>query len=153
MKSLSCEMRDDCLNAVTHIGNKGYIYCSVHALERRQSGYERTRRLRVWELKLLRNGDAVPSYTPIKKPRHAASQRRMTRQEALVEAQRRWGPQAEVHRYNGSPRFGQPTRYGVYRCSLLESATAQMGIGESWELAFSDADARHSRADAFPSIL
>jgi hypothetical protein len=66
----------------------------------------------------------------------------MNQAQALAEARRRWGTKAEVHRYNGKPKYGQPTRYGVYRCSLFESATAQMGIGESWELAFADADNR-----------
>ena len=66
----------------------------------------------------------------------------MTREDALREAQRRWGNKAEVCRYNGSPKYEVPTRYAVYRCSILESALAQMGIGYSWEAAFADAERR-----------
>ena len=42
----SCDMRKDCAEAVTHIGSKGYIYCAKHAVQRRESGYERTRAMR-----------------------------------------------------------------------------------------------------------
>jgi hypothetical protein len=141
-------MSKDCPNTATHIGNKGFIYCTEHALHRRQSGYEDTRRLRAWELKLLQSGDVVPSYRPIRKPTTELAKKRMTTQQALVEARRRWGPEAKVHRYNGRRRFGEPTRYGVYRCSLLESAIAQMGVGISWELAFADAAAHQSFTEA-----
>ena len=65
---MQCEMRRECQNEVTHIGSKGYIYCSECAVRRRHSGYERTRKMRVWELNLVRNGKQVPSYKPIPKP-------------------------------------------------------------------------------------
>lgn len=72
----SCDMKKDCSNPVTHIGEKGYAYCTAHAVTRRQSGYERTRKMRAWELKLLREGKPLPSYKPIPKPKpepHAGS--------------------------------------------------------------------------------
>jgi hypothetical protein len=59
-----CEMSHDCAQPVTHIGEKGYIYCAGHAADRR---YERTRALRPWELDLIRAGQPVPSYRPITK--------------------------------------------------------------------------------------
>jgi len=59
---MKCDMTKDCTNQVTHIGEKGYVYCADHAWERRQSGYERTRRMRGWELNLIRNGKPLPSY-------------------------------------------------------------------------------------------
>jgi hypothetical protein len=58
----SCDMRKDCAEAVTHIGSKGYVYCATHAVQRRESGYERTRAMRPWELKLISTGQPLPSY-------------------------------------------------------------------------------------------
>jgi hypothetical protein len=60
-----CEMSRDCAQPVTHVGEKGYIYCAGHAATRR--GHERTRALRPWELELIRAGRPVPSYHPITK--------------------------------------------------------------------------------------
>jgi hypothetical protein len=65
---MQCAMRDECRQPVTHIGEKGYVYCAEDAERRRQSGYERTRRMRVWELQLIANGQPLPSYTPQRKP-------------------------------------------------------------------------------------
>lgn len=50
----------DC--AVTHIGNKGYVYCAICAVIRRQSGYERTRRLTKTEMRLLQSGEPIRKY-------------------------------------------------------------------------------------------
>lgn len=58
-------MTKDCTEAVTHIGSKGYVYCAEHAVGRRQSGYERTRAMRAWELKLIAAGQPLPSYKPV----------------------------------------------------------------------------------------
>jgi hypothetical protein len=59
---MQCDMKHDCHSVVTHIGEKGYIYCTEHAVERRQSGYERTRKMRQWELKLIKAGKPLPTY-------------------------------------------------------------------------------------------
>ena len=67
-KRLQCEMEHGCQSPVTHVGEKGFIYCESHGADRRKSGIERCRRLRAWELKLLRDGKALPSYKPIRKP-------------------------------------------------------------------------------------
>lgn len=64
---LQCQMSDDCRNSVTHIGEKGYIYCQACIVHRK--GYERCRRMRAWEMKLLLTGEPLPSYKPIPKPR------------------------------------------------------------------------------------
>jgi len=64
-----CDMKRDCTNPVTHIGEKGYIYCATHAVSRRQSGYERTRRMRAWELEYIRVGKPLPSYQVSAKPK------------------------------------------------------------------------------------
>lgn len=67
-KQLRCEMDHDCDAPVTHVGSKGYIYCAGHAQIRRQSGYERCRKARGWEMGMLRAGRVLPSYKPQKKP-------------------------------------------------------------------------------------
>lgn len=58
-----CEMLEDCPRPVTHIGEKGYIYCQLCAANRR--GWERTRKLAKWELALIEQGKQILSYSPI----------------------------------------------------------------------------------------
>lgn len=66
--ALRCEMRETCERPVTHIGEKGYAYCAECAVYRREGHYERTRKLRPWELALLVAGKQIPSYRPARKP-------------------------------------------------------------------------------------
>jgi hypothetical protein len=66
-----CDMTEFCQSAVTHIGNKGYAYCAEHAQQRRQYGYESTRKMRVWELQLLASGQPLPSYQPLPQPKES----------------------------------------------------------------------------------
>lgn len=66
---MQCEMKDDCKNDVTHIGEKGWIYCTDHATSRRASGYERTREMRAWERRWIRQGKVLPSYTAGPEPK------------------------------------------------------------------------------------
>jgi hypothetical protein len=63
MTAPQCDMQADCPMRVTHIGEKGYIYCAGHAPQRR--GIERVRRMRAFELALIRAGFALPSYKPL----------------------------------------------------------------------------------------
>ena len=70
---MQCEMKHDCCNLVTHIGEKGYIYCVEHALARRQSGYERTRKMRPWEVRLIASGQPLPSYRLLAQPKVSAT--------------------------------------------------------------------------------
>ena len=58
----TCDMRHECTAPVTHIGEKGYVYCAEHVQCRR--GVERCRRLRAFELRLLESGHALPWYKP-----------------------------------------------------------------------------------------
>lgn len=67
-RTTSCQMIDNCANPVTHIGEKGYIYCTFHALRRRASGYESTRKMRAWELRWINAGKTLPSYRPGAEP-------------------------------------------------------------------------------------
>ena len=61
-----CQMKRDCGNAVTHIGERGYVYCSEHAPLRK--GIERTRRMRPWEMALIAKGKPIPNYQRLPKP-------------------------------------------------------------------------------------
>lgn len=61
-RALQCDMRRECTEPVTHIGEKGYTYCAEHVADRR--GVERCRRMRAWEVDLLRAGKPLPSYEP-----------------------------------------------------------------------------------------
>lgn len=62
MDKLKCDGWCENTGTVTHIGEKGYAYCSECATRRRASGYERCRKMRAWELQLLREGKQLPSY-------------------------------------------------------------------------------------------
>lgn len=64
--ALICEMKKDCVNPVTHIGERGFVYCAEHAPLRQ--GWERVRRVVPWELKLLLAGEPIPSYKRGRKP-------------------------------------------------------------------------------------
>lgn len=66
--TLQCQMRDDCHEPVSHIEDRGFIYCQEHAVSRRQSGWGHTRKLRPWEIRLLLAGEPVPTYEPLSKP-------------------------------------------------------------------------------------
>lgn len=57
---LRCEMTDKCTEPVTHIDDKGYIYCSHHGLYRRF--YRRCRKLRPHEMRRLQRGELVKHY-------------------------------------------------------------------------------------------
>jgi hypothetical protein len=72
-----CDMRADCDNRVTHIGEKGYVYCATCVPSR--AGWERCRRLRAFELALLARGVALPSYRPLKKAETLAKVEERTR--------------------------------------------------------------------------
>ena len=58
-----CEMYDDCQNPVTHIGEKGYVYCAEHVGCRK--GWEHCRRMRGWEKARIAAGKPLMSYRPI----------------------------------------------------------------------------------------
>lgn len=64
-KVLECDGGfDTCTGAgtVSMIGNKGYAYCAACGLVRRQSGYERVRKLTPKELRTLESGEPLKRY-------------------------------------------------------------------------------------------
>jgi|SRR6185369_14428356 len=63
MRTLKCDMKHDCARPVTHIDEKGFIYCAEHGQQRRN--HKRCRKLQGWELQRLLEGKTVPSYKPI----------------------------------------------------------------------------------------
>lgn len=58
---IRCDMADDCMEDVTMLDDKGYVYCEAHGLERRDVGY-RSRKLRPHELNRLKRGDTLTRY-------------------------------------------------------------------------------------------
>jgi hypothetical protein len=60
MSALRCDMTRECAAPVSHIGEKGYAYCTHHAANRQY--VERCRRLRAWELRQLAAGQPLKSY-------------------------------------------------------------------------------------------
>jgi hypothetical protein len=55
-----CDMERDCAEQVTHIGEKGFVYCAKHVGDRR--GWERCRAMRPWERRLVASGKPLRSY-------------------------------------------------------------------------------------------
>jgi hypothetical protein len=51
-----------CLGAASMIGDKGYAYCAPCGVNRRESGYERVRKLRPHELAKLLRGEPLARY-------------------------------------------------------------------------------------------
>jgi hypothetical protein len=54
---LQCDMTTDCANPVTHVDEKGFIYCCDHGVTRKN--YCRCRKLLSNELRTLRNGKPI----------------------------------------------------------------------------------------------
>ena len=59
-KFLTCDMKADCQNPVTHIGAKGYLYCTPCASHRH--GVERTRALTAREISHLEQGRTLRNF-------------------------------------------------------------------------------------------
>lgn len=59
---LNCDMIAGCLNPVTHLGNKGYIYCASCGMIRRASGQERVRKMTPIELRMVQSGNPLERY-------------------------------------------------------------------------------------------
>ena len=57
---IRCDWRDTCSAEVTHIGEKGYVYCAGHVGNRR--GIERCRKLLVSERRALERGEKIASF-------------------------------------------------------------------------------------------
>ncbi len=64
-KTLACDMKNDCKDHVTHIDNKGFVYCSSHGAQRRMNGTP-CRKMSRAEIKRLEEGGTI-SYTRHKK--------------------------------------------------------------------------------------
>jgi hypothetical protein len=59
-RDLHCDMKEDCDQPVTHIDEKGWVYCEQHGKSRKQS--MRCRKLTQQELKKLEKGEPLSSY-------------------------------------------------------------------------------------------
>jgi len=58
---LKCDMSKTCEEPVTHIDEKGFVYCTKHGVQRRGSGH-RCRKLRPNELGQLKRGEPLAQY-------------------------------------------------------------------------------------------
>lgn len=57
---LNCAMVDGCKDTVSHIDNKGFIYCAKHGVQRKAS--IPCRKLTASELKQLNSGAPIQRY-------------------------------------------------------------------------------------------
>ena len=57
---LQCDMRADCSAPVTHVDEKGYVYCAEHGEQRKS--VRACRRLATMELRQLRMGMPLAKY-------------------------------------------------------------------------------------------
>lgn len=69
----TCDWSTDCNAPVSHLDEKGFVYCTEHGIGRRLYSGRRCRKLRPWELKMVHAGKALPSYTPQPKPKTEAA--------------------------------------------------------------------------------
>lgn len=60
---MRCEMTDQCTSGVTHIDDKGFIYCARHGEIRK--AYRRCRKLTQKELKTIEGGSPIASYDKV----------------------------------------------------------------------------------------
>lgn len=60
MKDLKCDMKLDCGASVTHIDEKGWVYCAQHGAIRKYT--MRCRQLKPKELATLKSGILLISY-------------------------------------------------------------------------------------------
>lgn len=58
---LQCDMSDTCGIEVTHVEDKGYVYCAAHAKDRKSYGH-RVRLLKAAERKQLLRNEPLQSY-------------------------------------------------------------------------------------------
>lgn len=56
-----------CRGGITHLDEKGYVYCTGHGQYRRE-GSVKCRKLAAWELKRLQSGKPLRRYKPGPKP-------------------------------------------------------------------------------------
>jgi hypothetical protein len=57
---ITCDMEKDCKEPVTHIDNKGFVYCAKHGEQRK--GSVPTRKLSNQELTTIKSGERIKEY-------------------------------------------------------------------------------------------
>lgn len=55
---LHCDMKQSCPDAVSHVDNKGFLYCTKHGVQRRANGTP-CRQLRPSEIQKLVRGETI----------------------------------------------------------------------------------------------
>jgi hypothetical protein len=81
MRQLCCDMTKDCPNPISHMGERGWLYCSQHAPLR--AGFERCRKLRKWEVSRLESGHSI-SYKPGRNPERSIMEEQQDNYNAMV---------------------------------------------------------------------
>ena len=64
--TLRCDMDRECTAPISHIDEKGFIYCREHGIGRRDSG-RRCRALARYELARIQDDKPLPTYTKMSK--------------------------------------------------------------------------------------
>lgn len=57
---IHCDMTAECDQPITHLDDKGYVYCTTHGLQRRD--YRPCRKLRPAEINKLQRGEQLDHY-------------------------------------------------------------------------------------------
>jgi uncharacterized protein (DUF2237 family) len=57
---VSCDMKKECQDPVTHIDNNGFIYCQTHGIARKS--WKPCRKLTKAELRTLQSGQPLKKY-------------------------------------------------------------------------------------------
>jgi hypothetical protein len=58
----TCDKKKDCPEPVTHIDDRGFVYCAVHGPAMSDGYYRRCRKLRPHELNRINRGETIASY-------------------------------------------------------------------------------------------
>lgn len=57
MSQLTCDMQESCESEITHVDNKGWLYCDHHGAQRNRS--TPCRKLQAGEITRLENGQTI----------------------------------------------------------------------------------------------
>lgn len=63
---LSCDQEKNCTKPITHIDSSGWVYCTPHGI--RRNSVKSCRKLQNWELRWLKEGNPIPTYSIIPEP-------------------------------------------------------------------------------------
>jgi hypothetical protein len=56
----TCDMTADCIEPITYLDDKGFVYCTMHGLQRQD--WRRCRKMRQHELRRIERGLQIERY-------------------------------------------------------------------------------------------